>query len=64
VLEQNIVYLNKKLIELENEQFNFNMVFDKAYNPSITQQNNINFMLYGLFFGFFFSIIIKVFLKH
>jgi len=64
VLTENIINLNKKIIVLQNDEFNFNLVLNKSSFSSKTKKNEMNFMLLGILFGFFFSIIIKALLKN
>ena len=64
MLSESLNYLNKRLIRLENEQFNFNIILQK----SITFSNNpISLLLYfalGLMLGLFLSLVIIYLKKH
>ena len=60
VLSENLNYLNKRLIKLENDQFNYNIILQKA----LTLKNPINLPLYfalGLMLGLFLSLVIIFF---
>ena len=62
VISENLNYLNKRLIKLENDQFNYNIISQKA----LTLKNPINLPLYfalGLILGSFLSLII-IYLKN
>jgi LPS O-antigen subunit length determinant protein (WzzB/FepE family) len=62
VISENLNYLNKRLIKLENDQFNYNIISQKA----LTLNNPINLPLYfalGLILGSFLSLII-IYLKN
>ena len=66
VISENLNYLNKRLIKLENDQFNYNIILQKA----VTLKNPINLPLYfalglilGLILGSFLSLII-IYLKN
>ena len=62
VISENLNYLNKRLIKLENDQFNYNVILQKA----LTLKNPINLSLYfvlGLILGSFLSLII-IYLKN
>jgi LPS O-antigen subunit length determinant protein (WzzB/FepE family) len=62
VISENLNYLNKRLIKLENDQFNNNVISQKA----LTLKNPINLSLYfvlGLILGSFLSLII-IYLKN
>ena len=62
VISENLNYLNKRLIKLENDQFNYNVILQKA----LTLKNPINLPLYfalGLILGSFLSLII-IYLKN
>ena len=58
VLTQNIIYLNKLLQKLENDQFNYNLVSDKASVPSLHSVSINLFFVYGLILGFLLSLVI------
>ena len=60
VISENLNYLNKRLIKLENDQFNYNIILQKA----LTLKNPINLPLYfalGLMLGLFLSLVIIFF---
>ena len=62
VISENLNYLNKRLIKLENDQFNYNVILQKA----LTLKNPINLPLYfalGLILGSLLSLII-IYLKN
>jgi hypothetical protein len=55
VLEKNLINFNKKLIKLENDQFNYNIILQKA----LTLKDPINLPLYfviGFILGLFLSL--------
>ena len=58
VLSENLNYLNKGLIRLENDQFNYNIILQK---PMTLPNNRISLPLYfaiGLMLGLFLSLVI------
>ena len=56
IISQEITYLKKLLIKLENEQFNFEIILDKpSYYPVNTMSNLLNFVI-GLMIGLFLSL--------
>ena len=60
VISENLNYLNKRLIKLENDQFNYNAILQKA----LIKKNPINLTLYfalGLMLGLFLSLVIIFF---
>jgi LPS O-antigen subunit length determinant protein (WzzB/FepE family) len=62
VISQNLDYLNKRLIKLENDQFNYNIILQKA----LTLKNPTSLPLYfvlGLILGSFLSLVI-IYLKN
>jgi LPS O-antigen subunit length determinant protein (WzzB/FepE family) len=61
VLAQSIIIDKKLLQKLENDQFNYNPIADKATEPEITTMSSYFFLLKGLFFGIFLSCIITFF---
>jgi LPS O-antigen subunit length determinant protein (WzzB/FepE family) len=61
VLAQSIIIDKKLLQKLENDQFNYNPIADKATEPEITTMTSYFFLLKGLFFGIFLSCIITFF---
>ena len=62
VISENLYYLNKRLIKLENDQFNYDIILQKA----LTFKNSINLPLHfvlGLTLGSFLSLVI-IYLKN
>ena len=62
MLTENINYLKQRLIKLENDQFNYNIILQKPY----ILKNLISLPLYfaiGLILGLFLSLVI-VYLKN
>jgi hypothetical protein len=62
VISENLNYLNKRLIKLENDPFNYNVILQKA----LTLKNPTSLPLYfvlGLILGSFLSLII-IYLKN
>ena len=60
VISENINYLNKRLIKLENDQFNYNIISQQAF----TLKDSISLPLYfalGLMLGLFLSLVIIFF---
>jgi LPS O-antigen subunit length determinant protein (WzzB/FepE family) len=63
VLAQNIIYFKRLLQKLENDQFNYNPILDKASLP-VLQNTSVNlFFVSGLFLGFLLSLVI-IFLRN
>ena len=62
VLEQNLVQLKKLLQKLEIDQFNHDLIIDKASPPSDYTKTNILTIFISFIFGFLISLIV-VFLK-
>jgi LPS O-antigen subunit length determinant protein (WzzB/FepE family) len=63
VLSQNIIYFKKLAQRLENDQFNYNPILDKASLP-VLQNISVNlFFVFGLFLGFLLSLLI-IFLRN
>jgi LPS O-antigen subunit length determinant protein (WzzB/FepE family) len=58
VISENLNYLNKKLIKLENDQFNYNYIIDKGIITPINTMSLYFYFQIGLFVGFFLSFII------
>jgi hypothetical protein len=55
--------MDQKLLQkLENDQFNYNPILDKASPPVLKNAHAGLFFLSGLFLGFFLSLVI-IFLK-
>jgi LPS O-antigen subunit length determinant protein (WzzB/FepE family) len=61
VLTQSIIIDKKLLQKLENDQFNYNHVLDKAISFEVDKMFSYSFFLIGLFIGFFLSCIIIFF---
>ncbi len=61
ILAQNIIYLKKLSIKLENDQFNYNLISDSPSFPINLSESLSLYSLAGLVFGFFFSLIIIFF---
>ena len=62
ILTQNIIDLQKLLKKLENDQFNFNLILDKASQPTLNSLDLYLFFVFGLIIGFLLSLVI-IFLK-
>jgi LPS O-antigen subunit length determinant protein (WzzB/FepE family) len=60
VLTQNILHLKKLLQKLENDQFNYNLISDKASPPVLTNASVILFFVFGLTLGFLLSLAIII----
>ena len=61
VLSQNIIIYQKLLQKLENDQFNYNFIYDKGIALKIKSTFSYVFFAIGLFIGFFLSCIIIFF---
>lgn len=61
ILAQEIIFLKKLLIKLENEQFNFNIILDKPLNFKINESNKLTYFQLGLMFGLILSFVIIFF---
>jgi capsular polysaccharide biosynthesis protein len=62
VLSENLNYINKRLIKLENDQFNYNIILQKASTLKITNPVPLNFV-FGLILGLILSLVI-IYLKN
>ena len=63
VLSQNIIHFKRLLQKLENDQFNYNSILDKA-SQSVLQNTSVSlFFVSGLFLGFLLSLVI-IFLRN
>ncbi len=62
VLSENLNYLNKRLIKLENDQFNYNTILQKALTLKNPKSLNLYFV-FGLILGLFLSLAI-IYLKN
>ena len=58
MLSENLIYLKKKLIILENDQFNYNIILQKTIVQKLTSEHIV---FYSILFGILFSIIIIIF---
>jgi LPS O-antigen subunit length determinant protein (WzzB/FepE family) len=56
ILSQEITYLKKLLIKLENDQFDYEIISDKALNSSDKEMLNLKFFVIGIMFGLFLSL--------
>jgi LPS O-antigen subunit length determinant protein (WzzB/FepE family) len=61
IISQEIIYLKKLLIKLENEQFNFEIILDKSSNYSDNTTPNFSHFVIGLIIGLFLSLVIIFF---
>jgi LPS O-antigen subunit length determinant protein (WzzB/FepE family) len=61
VLTQNIIHLKKLLQKLENDEFNYNAISDKASSPELYNLSASLIFLLGLISGFFLSLVIIFF---
>ena len=62
VLSENLNYLNKRLIKLENDQFNYNIILQKALTYEEPKNLPLHFV-FGLILGLFLSLVI-IYLKN
>jgi len=60
ILLQNINDLKKTIIKLENNEFNFNIILDKASTPKKISISKINTMFFCFLFGLLFSIVLII----
>jgi LPS O-antigen subunit length determinant protein (WzzB/FepE family) len=56
ILSQEIIYFKKFLIQLENDQFNFEFISDKPLNSSVKKMSNFGYFAIGLMLGLFLSL--------
>ena len=63
VLTYDIINLKKLLQKLENDQFNYNLILDKASPPVLQNTSSNLFFVSGLVLGFLLSLVI-IFLKN
>ena len=61
ILSQEIIYLKKLLIKLENEQFNYEFILNKSFSYPFNKITNIQYFLTGLLFGLILSLVIIFF---
>ena len=64
VLEENLVGLNKKLIKLENDQFDFNIILQKSITAPYKTINLSLYFTLGLMLGLFLSLGVIFFTKY
>jgi LPS O-antigen subunit length determinant protein (WzzB/FepE family) len=57
-LSHDIISLKKLSQKLENDQFNYNFIIEKASSPKLISVSRAFFFLIGIFIGLFFSIVI------
>jgi hypothetical protein len=62
-LSQDIINLKKLLQKLENDQFNYNLILDKASSPVLQTVSVSKIFVYALTLGFLLSLVI-IFLKN
>lgn len=62
VISENLNYLNKRLIKLENDQFNYNIILQKALTLKNPRNLSLDFV-FGLILGSFLSLVI-IYLKN
>jgi hypothetical protein len=58
VISQEIIYLKKLLIKLENDQFNFEIISEKPSNFPVEEMFNLKYSVTGIIFGLFLSLLI------
>ena len=56
ILSQEIIYLKRLLMKLENDQFNFDIISDKPLNSPFKEMPNLAYFAIGLMFGLFLSL--------
>jgi hypothetical protein len=56
ILLQEIIYLKKLLIKLENDKFNFEIISDKSLNSPVMKIPNLAYFVIGLMLGLFLSL--------
>jgi len=61
ILSQEIIYLKKLLIKLENDQFNFEIILDDPLNSPVNEMHNLVYFAIGLMLGLFLSLVIIFF---
>jgi LPS O-antigen subunit length determinant protein (WzzB/FepE family) len=61
VLGEEIIYLKKLLIKLDNEQFNYDIFVEKASHSEMISNPRILFVFFGILFGILLSIVIIIF---
>jgi LPS O-antigen subunit length determinant protein (WzzB/FepE family) len=60
ILDQEIINLKKLFLKLENDQFNYNFIIERASYPKLISKSNAFYFLIGIFVGLFFSIVIII----
>jgi LPS O-antigen subunit length determinant protein (WzzB/FepE family) len=61
ILSQEIIFLKRLLIKLENDQFNFDFISEKPLNSLIKEISNLGYFTIGLMLGLFLSLVIIYF---
>ena len=61
ILSQEIIFLKKLLIKLENDQFNFEIVSDKPLNSPVNKMSGLAYFAIGIILGLFLSFLIIFF---
>jgi hypothetical protein len=56
ILSHDIIYLKKLLIELENKQFDFELILDKPFNSPVKLISNFAYFATGSMLGLFLSL--------
>ena len=56
ILSQEIIYLKRLLIKLENDQFNFEIISEKPSNSPVQEMFNLKYSVIGIIFGLFLSL--------
>ena len=62
ILSQEIIYLKKVLIKLENDQFDYDFISDKPLNSPVNKMPNLLYFAIGLMLGLFLSLVIIFFM--
>jgi len=61
ILSHEIIYFNRLLIKLENEQFDFNIILDKPLITPVKKASNLKYFALGIVLALFLSIVIIFF---
>ena len=56
ILSQEIIYLKRLLIKLENDQFNYEIISEKPSNFPVQEMFNFKYSVIGIIFGLFLSL--------
>jgi hypothetical protein len=56
ILSQEIIYLKRLLIKLENDQFNFEIISDKPLSFPVNENLNLTYLAIGTMLGLFLSL--------